>query len=191
MEGKANIEHMGDSANSDAEVQQVSSRRNLEKNSKKGRQVQTFGSIQHGSESCRFKNATCHHCQRKGHIHPIRKARLSQLQFKGRSSGKNESKVNSCDSVSDDESVGSCDKHAKDTPRDSTEDVAFGLYRTETEQLLSAESLNRVKPYVVNVQLGKGQINCKMEVDTGASRSTVSKNVKVLNYQIIPFNLWV
>ena len=40
MEGKANIEHIGDSANSDAEVQQVSSRRNVEKNSKKGRQVQ-------------------------------------------------------------------------------------------------------------------------------------------------------
>ena len=40
MEGKANMEHIGDSANSDAEVQQVSSRRNVEKNSKKGRQVQ-------------------------------------------------------------------------------------------------------------------------------------------------------
>ena len=33
--GKANIEHMGDSANSDAEVQQVSSRRNVEHNIKR------------------------------------------------------------------------------------------------------------------------------------------------------------
>ena len=72
MAGKANIEHMGDSANSAAEVQQVSSRRNVEQNSKR-------------ADS---KNATCHHCQKKGHIRPICKTRLSQLQFKGRSSGK-------------------------------------------------------------------------------------------------------
>ena len=38
----------------------------------------------------------------------------------------------------------------------------------------------------MNVQLGKGQINCKMEVDMGTSRSTVSI---MLNYQIIPFSL--
>ena len=94
------------------------------------------------------------------------------MQFKGRSSGKKESKVNSCDSISDDESVGSGDYHARDTPMDAAEDVAFGLYRTGTEQL-STESVNRVKLYVVNVQLGRVQINCKMEVDMGASHSTV------------------
>jgi len=59
---------------------------------------------------------------------------------------------------------------------DAAEDVAFGLYRTGTEQL-STESVNRVKPYVVNIQLGRAQVNGKMEVDTGASRSTVSKHV--------------
>ena len=183
MAGKANIGHMGDSTNSDAEVQQVLSTRNVEPNSKRADKCKSCGSMQHGSESCRFKNATCHHCQKKGHIRPICKACLSQLQFKGRSRGKKESKVNSCDSISDDESVGSCDK-----PRDSSEDVAFGLYRTGTEQL-SAEFVNRVKPYVVNVQLGKGQINCKMEVDTGACRSTVSKNVydaELSDYPIQP-----
>ena len=76
----------------------------------------------------------------------------------------------------------------QDTPRDAAEDVAFGLYRTGTEQL-STESVNRVKPYVVNVQLGKGQINCKMEVDMGASRSTLSKyvcDVKLSDYPIQP-----
>ena len=52
--------------------------------------------------------------------------------------------MNSCDSISDDESVGSCDKHAKETPRDAAEDVTFGLYRTGTEQL-SSESVNRVR----------------------------------------------
>ena len=63
--------------------------------------------------------------------------------------------MNSCNGISDDESVGSCDKHARDTPRDAGEDVAFGLYRTGAIQL-SAESVNHVKPHVVNVQLGKG-----------------------------------
>ena len=96
--------------------------------------------------------------------------------------------MNSCDSISDDESVGSGDYHARDTPMDAAEDVAFGLYRTGTEQL-STESVNRVKPYVVNVQLGRAQINCKMEVDTGASRSTVSKHVydtELSDYPIQP-----
>ena len=144
MAGKANIEHMRDSANRDAEkVQQVYSRRKVEQNSKRPAKCKSCGSMQHGSQSCRFKNATCHHCQKKGHIHPICKARLSQMQFKGRSSGKKESKANSCDSISDDESVGSCEKHARDTPMDAAEDMAFGLYRTGTEQL-SAESIKCV-----------------------------------------------
>ena len=93
MADKANIEHMGDSANSDAEVQQVSCRRNVEHNSKRANKCKSCGSMQHGSESCGFRNATCHHRQKKGHIRPICKARLSQLQFKGRSSGKKESEV--------------------------------------------------------------------------------------------------
>ena len=114
--GKANIEHMGDSANSEAEkVQHVNSGRNVEQNSKRADKCKSCGSIQHLSESCRFKNATCHQYQKKGHIRPVCKARLSQMQFKGRSSGKKESKVNSCDSISDDESVGSGDNHARDT----------------------------------------------------------------------------
>ena len=180
---------MGDSTNREAEkVQQVNSGSNVEQSSKRADKCKSCGSMQHRSESCRFQNATCHHCQKKGHIRPVCKARLSQMQFKGRSSGKKESKVNSCDSVSDDESVGSCDNHARGTPMDAAEDVAFGLYRTGTEHL-STESVNRVKPYVVNVQLGRAQIDCKMEVDTGASRSTVSKYVydaKLSDYPIQP-----
>ena len=44
----------------------------------------------------------------------------------------------------------------------------FGLYRTGTDSM-------NVKPYVVSVQLGNATVN--MEVDTGASRSTVSQYV--------------
>jgi len=44
----------------------------------------------------------------------------------------------------------------------------FGLYLTGTDSMT-------VKSYVVSVQLGKATVN--MEVDTGASRSTVSQYV--------------
>ena len=82
MAGKANIEHVGDSANSDAEkVQQFYSRRNVEQNRKRADKCESCGSMQHGFESRRLKNATCHHCQKKGHIRPICKARLTQMQF--------------------------------------------------------------------------------------------------------------
>jgi len=42
----------------------------------------------------------------------------------------------------------------------------FGLYRTGNDSVT-------VKPYVVSVQLGNATVN--MEVETGASRSTVSQ----------------
>ena len=75
MAGKANIEHMGDSANSAAEkVQHVNSGRNVEQNRKRADKCKSCGSTQHRSESCRFKNATCHHCQKKGHLRPVCKA---------------------------------------------------------------------------------------------------------------------
>ena len=32
------------------------------------------------------------------------------------------------------------------------------------------------KPCIVNVELGKAQVNCKMKLDTAASRSTVSRH---------------
>ena len=46
----------------------------------------------------------------------------------------------------------------------------FGLYRTGTDSMA-------VKPYVVSVQLGNATYTVNREVDTGASRSTVSQYV--------------
>ena len=137
MAGKANIEHMGDSASSEAEkVQQVVSGRNKIQNGRNADKCKSCGSMQHRSESCKFRNATCHHCQKKGHIRPVCKARLSQIQPKGRSSNQKESKLNSCESNSDEESVGSRDNRVSDTPVIA----AFGLYRTGTEHLSIASN---------------------------------------------------
>ena len=108
MARKANIAHMRDSANCKAaKVQQVISGCNVEQSSKSPDKCKSCGSMQDRTESCRFRNATCHHCQKRGHIRPSHKAQLSQMKC-----------------------VGSCDTHARDTPVDATEDVAFGLYRT-------------------------------------------------------------
>ena len=54
------------------------------------------------------------------------------------------------------------------TPQKGKDAEGFGLYRTGTDS-------KTVKPYVVSVQLGNATVN--MEVDTGASRSTVSQYV--------------
>ena len=184
MAGKANLEHMGESARSEVHKVQdgsflnkknITTGHNQEQSGGNTDKCKSCGSVQHRSESCRYRNATCHHCQRKGHIRPVCKARWSQVQPKGRSSAQKSAKLNSCVSNSDDESVGS-DNHVSDTPVNADEVSAFGLYKTETEHL-STEFVNSVKPCVVDVQLGKAQVNCKMEVDTGASRSTVSKRV--------------
>ena len=54
---------------------------------------------------------------------------------------------------------------------------------------MSTESVNCLKPYVASVQLGRAQINFEMEVDTGPSRSTVSKYVydaELSDYPIQP-----
>ncbi|CAH3172406.1 unnamed protein product [Porites evermanni] len=74
-----------------------------------------------------------------------------------------------------------------DTPVDADEVGAFGLYKTGTEHL-STESVNSINLYVVNVHLGKAKVNCKVEVDTGASRSKVSKfllNLVLLLYLLL------
>ena len=90
------------------------------------------------------------------------------MQLKGRSSGQKNVRLNSCESNSDDEIV-ERDNHVSDTPVDADEVVAFGLYKIGTEHL-STESVNSVNPYVVNVQLGKAKVSCKMKLDTGASK---------------------
>jgi len=78
MAGKANIEHMGGSAIGEAEkVQHVNSGLNVEQNSKREDKFKSCADIQQRSESCRFKNATRHHCHKEGHIRPVCKARLS------------------------------------------------------------------------------------------------------------------
>ena len=168
MAVKSNIEHMGESAEGEAnKVQDISSfrgRNNTSEHSKaqsgeNADKCKTCGSVQYRSESCKFRNATCHQCKRKGHICPVCKALPSQMQLKGRSSGQKNVRLNSCESNSDDEIV-ERDNHVSDTPVNADEAGAFGLYKTGTENL-STESVNSVNRYVVNVQLGKAKVTVR------------------------------
>ena len=114
------------------------------------------------------------------------KERLSQVQLKRRSIGQKSAKLNCCDSKSDDE-IMRADNNVTDTPVNADEVSAFGLHKSGTEDL-STEFVNIVKPYVVDVQLRKARVNCKMEIDKDASRSTVSKwlNDSVLSDHPLP-----
>ena len=109
MAGKANIEHMGESACGEVnKVQNVSSFRGRNNTSSGHSKVQigenadkckSWRSVQHCSESSKFRNATFHHCKWKGHIHPVCKALPSQMQVKGTSSGQKNVRLSSCENI--------------------------------------------------------------------------------------------
>ena len=66
MAGKANIEHMGDSANSDAVVQQVSSRRNVEHNSKRADSKMPHAiTARRRVTFAQYVRRVCHNCSLK------------------------------------------------------------------------------------------------------------------------------
>ena len=73
--------------------------------------------------------------------------------------------MNSCELNQEEEGDDSSFQIYEDSTK-SENSQGFGLYRTGTDSMT-------VKPYVVSVQLGNATVN--MEVDTGASRSTVSQ----------------
>lgn len=98
MAGKANIEHMEELTR--GEVSKVQDVIFLNKTASlldvfKCRVVETPTSANHVEVCsidrnlllCQYRNAPCHHCQRKGHIHRMCRARLSQVQLKRRSIG--------------------------------------------------------------------------------------------------------
>ena len=132
LASKANKEHMGESVSDEANKLQ-------EFNPSKGRksssgsfigprygpgaeQCKACGSKPHSADVCKFKNATCHHCQRKGHICPVCKARLPESSFQRSSSSARKANMNNCELDSQHES--------KDQGDDAE---GFGLYRTRTD----------------------------------------------------------
>ena len=122
------------------------------------------GSSKHARASCKFRDAVCHHCNRKGHIKSVCQTRLQNK----------DKTVNCVDSGSESEDEVYNSYHVQEGAVSDPNTEGFGLYRTDTE--VSVERRKHViAPYTVTVNIGKARVI--MEIDTGATRSTVSEQV--------------
>ena len=111
------------------------------------------GGKDHNAQQCKFKDATCHHCKRKGHIRRACRSRLQSSEVPG-------GKV----------------KHLEEDTNLTTTTtglVVQGNVENEYELFRIESSIQGRKPYQVQLALN-GKI-IPMEVDTGASRTVVSK----------------
>ena len=107
----------------------------------------------HHPSKCRFKDATCHYCKKKGHIvaNCQKKARKSSEKFSNpTSSQQGKQKV-----------------HVLDTEEPDEEQDIYPLFAVNP-------SCHK-NPYMVTVQLNGLEV--KMELDTGASLSVISEDV--------------
>ena len=170
LANKANKEHMGEPVSEEAnkiqDLNQGNGRKSTGGRRSNSQRCEACGSKAHGFDVCKFKTATCHRCQKKGHIRPVCKARLPESSFQRKSSNSRDMSVNNCEFNPQEGDDSSFQMYEDSTKSEDAE--GFGLYRTGTDSMT-------VKPYVVSVQLGNATVS--MEVDTGASRSTVSQYV--------------
>ena len=169
---KANTEHMGAAAAATTDVHNVSTA-NGSNRYKKGSKSRPKGNQRapaasggcescgnnHSRADCKYRDATCHKCGRKGHIKPVCRSSVNTGERSARDR-KTVHSVNQPDSVSQ---------------SDASEEQ-FGLYHTQTDA--------GTQPYRVTVTVAGQPIH--MEVDTGASRSTVSEYVYETQLKAIP-----
>ena len=158
---------MSEEANKIQDLNQGHGRKSTGGRRSSSQRCEACGSKAHGFDVCKLKTATCHRCQQKGHIRPVCKARSPESSLQRGSYNSNDMNVNSCELNREDAGDDSSFQMYENSTN-SEDAEGFGLYRTGTESVT-------VKPYVVTVQLGNATVN--MEVDTGASRSTVSQYV--------------
>ena len=122
----------------------------------------------HPSEECKFKNATCYGCRKTGHLRSV--CRSVNRKFNS------QSKVHSVQSDSQDMHGHMPESEVSVEAADLSE-AAFGLYNVDSRPIGRLTSV----PYKVQVKIKDKTL--VMELDTGASRSTVSENIykKLLN----------
>jgi len=89
LANKANKEHMGEPVSKEAnkieDVNQGNGRKNTGGRRSSSQRCEACGSKAHGFDVCKFKTATCHRCQQKGYIRPVRKTLLPESSFPRRS----------------------------------------------------------------------------------------------------------
>ena len=172
MAGAANKQHMGGAASGASGAHRVDHRPKQPRSSKQHHHAgkpsgskPTYSDRKckccggdHRKEDCKFKAATCHNCKKKGHIRPVCRSMKS-----------NHNKY--VDSDSDDS-----DSETVNVPTDTDKHTMYNI----------GECNRTFSPYIVNVKLGSAWVD--MEIDTGASRSTVSEEVYFSKLQSYPLS---
>ena len=105
----------------------------------------------HRADMCRFKQATCHKCNKRGHI--ARVCHNSQIKLPSNRQGQ-PSRSGSLHQIS----------QAQEAPEDDSTDEVYALYNLPG---------SRTKP--IQAVVGIGNQDLLMEVDTGASLSIISE----------------
>ena len=135
-------------------------------------QCKCCGRKNHVTSECFFKDAVCNACGEKGHIKPVcPHPRNSKQSSRPPSSKQSSSQRGTAKHVDTD------DEQDSDTVASIADDNMFGLYHVHSK--------NKNEPYVVNVNVQN--VTVSMEIDTGASRSTISE--KVYNDKLSQFPL--
>jgi hypothetical protein len=154
MAGKANREHMGKSA---AKVEEINKVQQEIKNDPK---CECCG-YNHTFEKCRLKHLFCNACNQKVHLQrvcPSANSRGNRWQGRGRGRDKPYRGSYSNQYISEEPMV---DQHVKDE-----EEYGFGMYNVRANG-------KKCEPYIISVKVGGKNID--MQLDTGASRSTISE----------------
>ncbi len=131
----------------------------------------------HDPEGCKYKDATCYKCGKKGHIRPVCKVPGGLPRDGGppRSSGPQKPRWNNKYKFRNRDSAKTHTVQSDEDDQPSEHN--YGLYSTNDQKA--------TKPYYIDISVGNSIIN--MEVDTGASRSTVCEHVyqnKLSNYEL-------
>ena len=129
------------------------------------------GGVNHKSANCRFRDAVCHHCHKRGHIKPVCRLRENSGKPNYRS-GQGKRPGNMGQHHVDEENASVHQEEMQCEPNlhdDSEEDVmAYGTYNTH-------RSDEKTEPY--KMEIGIGPKKLIMELDTGATLSTVGERI--------------
>ena len=105
------------------------------------------GGNNHHPSKCRFKDAECHYCKKRGHI-------VRVCRSKAQAAGRKQPRTHQLTEESQPEA-------------EPDDDTTYSLYRT------SASENKATKPIMATMLINQAEV--QMEVDTGASYSVISK----------------
>ena len=136
---------------------------------KKSGNCRCCGGVNHKSENCRFKFSVCHACNKKGHIKSVCKYSENSGKSRPRKGRPRPNNVYTLEESENKIESQSQPRPSAELKVDSVSNYeAFGIYNTRLGD-------KKVKPYKVTVNIGN--VDIIMELDTGATCSTISEKL--------------